>query len=266
MSYIRYLKLTLPPFIITIARKVRNLYRYSKGFNTWDDALQNTTSYNKNEIIDKVLSSARLVRDGVEAYERDSVLFNKVQYDYELLSALLLIVNTESRLHLIDFGGALGTSYRQNKKYLDCLSVPIKWGVIEQSEFVKIGRREFQTDSLQFFDNFLQVQFDVDLVLMGSSLCYLENPYSILSDIMEVNPSYILIIRTPFTESDNEEISIQNVPSNIYKASYPFWTLSKSKLIKFLSEKYELFEEWDDALQAYPDKSYGLLFRKIKLL
>jgi putative methyltransferase (TIGR04325 family) len=252
----------LPPFISLILKNVLLKTKFSKSFETWDGALKHCSSYNKKEIFDKTKNAARLVRDGAMAYERDSVLFNKVQYDYALLFALLFIANKKSQLHLIDFGGSLGTSYRQNKKYLDALSIPIKWGVVEQSEFVEIGINEFQNDTLKFYDNLSQINFNVDVVLMGSSLCYCKNPYDVLTDIMEIEPNFILIVRTPFSEEKEDKISIQYVPKHIYDASYPYWTLSKENLINFLLKKYKLFEEWDDTLQAYPTKSFGLLFKK----
>ena len=55
-------------------------------------------------------------------YERDSVIFDNIQYDWQLLSSILFISNIQKRLNVVDFGGALGTSYRQNSKYLDAIS------------------------------------------------------------------------------------------------------------------------------------------------
>ena len=261
-----FIKSIISPNFLYLVKKIFSRKNrdagFKKGLKNWQDALNNSSSYDTQDVFEKTLSAARLVRDEKAVYERDSVVFDKIQYDYQLLSSLLLIANLQNRLHLIDFGGALGTSYRQNKKYLDCLPISKKWAVVEQSEFVRIGINEFQTDILSFHDSIFQVDFDIDAVIMGSSLCYLEKPYKILGEIMKIEPHFILIFRTPFSNSDIESISIQQVPNNIYNASYPFWTLSKAKVVMFLSEKYELFEEWNDELQAYPNKSFGLLFRK----
>lgn len=262
----KIIKLITPPIITSLIKFFFNRnYKnggVKVGFKNWEEASNNSTLYNQKDIFSKTLCSARLVRDGKAAYERDSVIFDKIQYDFKLLSSLLLISNLQNRLHLIDFGGALGSSFRQNKKYLDCLSVAKKWAVIEQSEYVDIGRNEFENDTLSFYNSLSEIDFDVDVVLLGSTLQYLEDPYSILDEIIKINPKYILITRTPFTDSEKEHVSIEIPPQHIYNASYPFWTLSYEKVIKFLFLKYELFEEWIDDLQGLPDESLGLLFKR----
>ncbi len=173
----------------------------------------------------------------------------------------MFIGNATKRLNVLDFGGALGTTYRQNKKFLDLIRIEKKWAIIDQKKFIEIGKSEFENDSLCFFEKISDINHEIDVTLFGSSLCYLEKPYETLKDIIELNSKYIIINRTPFTSSFDEFISIQHVPKNIYNASYPFWTLSKPKLINYLSPKYKLLEEWSDPLQAYPDESFGLLFR-----
>jgi putative methyltransferase (TIGR04325 family) len=38
----------------------------------------------------------------------------------------------------LDFGGSLGSSYFQNKKFLDALRL-VEWNVVEQENFVATG-------------------------------------------------------------------------------------------------------------------------------
>ena len=243
-----------------IYRKLSNInYRlggFKRGFKNWKEALENSTSYSKSDVFEKTLNSARLVRDSKAVYERDSVIFDKIHYDYKLLSALLLIANTQNRLHIVDFGGALGTSYMQNKKYLDKINTPIKWEIVEQGEFVRIGRNEFQNDILTFNESLSCIKFPIDVILLAGSICYLEEPYSVLDEIKLLKPKFILIARTPFSNSTKDKISVQIVPKYIYKASYPIWTFSESKFINYLSDIYEVFESWEDDLQA-DDNAYA---------
>ena len=259
------IKQFLPPIIENLVRKLPNPYigGFKRGFKNWDDASSNATTYNTSEVFQKTLNAARLVRDGKAAYERDSVLFDKVQYDWNLLSSLLLIANIQKKLNVVDFGGALGTSFRQNKKFLDILQTPKKWAVVEQLEFVQIGKSEFQTDTLVFLESLSEVNFDVDVVLLGGSLCYIKHAYRVLDEIKNLSPKFILIVRTPFSDSSDDEISLQIVPKNIYDASYPIWTFSESKLLAYFSDNYFLFEQWEDALQADKDAvAKGFLFIK----
>ena len=268
MTLSSFIKDISPPFFLRFARNIIKSHvdgsYFERGFNTWSEASRKA-SYNSKTIFNKTLKAARLVRDGKAAYERDSVLFDKVQYDFKLLSSLLLIANIQNRLNLIDFGGSLGTSYRQNKKFLDCLKIQKRWVVIEQSEYVRIGKNEFTTGTLDFLESLSEIDFDVDVVLFGSSLCYIENAYRILDQVKSLSPKFILIVRTPFSDGNNDTIWIQNVSKSIYDASYPLWIFSESKLLSYLEDSYELFEVWDDDFQAYDEMSAkGFLFRKTK--
>ena len=97
---------------------------------------------------------------------------------------------------------------------------------------------------------------------MCGSICYLEKPYDILDQIKKAKPKFILIVRTPFSNSMNDELSVQIVPKNIYEATLPIWTFSKTKFITYLSDMYEVFETWDDDLQADTDTTAkGFLFQ-----
>lgn len=252
-----------PKALMQLVKKTPHKGSFKRGFNSWSEASAHTTTYNTSDVFNKTLNAARLVRDGKAVYERDSVVFNKIQYDFKVLSSLMFIANIQNQLNVVDFGGALGTLYRQNKKYLDLLQLPKKWAIVEQSKYVQIGKDEFQTDTLFFFEALTQIKFEVDIVLFGSSLCYIENAYEILGEIKKVSPKFILIYKTPFSNSTDDDIWIQNVPKFIYDASYPVWIFSKSKMLTYLSDSYELFEEWDDDLQAYEDvPTKGFLFKK----
>ena len=246
----KLLKLLIPPFFIELHRKFFLKKIFIRGFNNWNEALSKTTSYENKDIFSKTLHAARLVRDKKATYERDSVIFDTIQYDWPLLSALLLIANKQKKLNVVDFGGALGTTYRQNKKYLDALSIPKKWGIVEQSEYVKIGRSEFQDNILNFYESISSIEFDIDVIMLNGSLCYIENPYEILDKIKSTKPPFILITRTPTTSLDKDEILIQIVPKIIYEASFPIWSLSETKIINYLSDLYEIFEIWNDNLQV----------------
>ena len=258
----KFLKLFIPPFFVNLSKKFFYTKNFIRGFTNWDEALSKTTSYKNKEIFNKTINSARLVRDGKAVYERDSVLFDTIQYDWPLLSSILLVANKQKKLYVVDFGGALGTSYYQNKKYLDSLHIPKKWAIVEQSEYVQIGRSEFQNDTLSFYESFLSIQFDIDLIMFNGSLCYLKNPYKILDDVKSLKPKYILFTRTPFVKSEEDEISVQIVPKAIYDASFPIWNFSEIKITNFLSDLYEVFEKWDDKLQADKDTvAKGILYK-----
>ena len=90
-----FLKLLIPPFFIEQYKKIFFKKNFIRGFKNWNEALLKTTSYKDKNIFSKTLHAARLARDEKVAYESDSVLFDTIQYDWPLLSALLLVANRQ---------------------------------------------------------------------------------------------------------------------------------------------------------------------------
>jgi putative methyltransferase (TIGR04325 family) len=89
------------------------------------------------------------VRDGECAYERDGVVFEEVQLSFPVLAGLLRASAADAgRLAVIDFGGALGSSYYQCRKFLSLLP-DLAWAVVEQENFVRCGREEFAYDAIE---------------------------------------------------------------------------------------------------------------------
>jgi putative methyltransferase (TIGR04325 family) len=144
-----------------------------------------------------------------------------------------------------DFGGSLGSTYYQNKKFLDKLD-DVSWGVVEQKHFVDIGKEEFEDKRLKFFydvDECSQ-QENPNILILSSVLQYIEKPYELLDDILKNNFEYILIDRTSFSKN-NEKIMIQVVPPFIYEANYPCWFFEELKFITYFeSNNYNIVESF----------------------
>ena len=82
-----------------------------------------------------------------------------------------------------------------------------------------------------------------------------------MDEIKLLKPKFLLITRTPFSSATEDEISIQHVPKTTYNASYPIRTFSEEKFKKYLSDMYDVFEHWEDTLQADDDAvAKGILF------
>src|SRR3546814_16397621 len=99
-----------------------------------------SSGYSESAILDRVRTATRAVVAGEAAYERDSVLFDKADYPFALITALLrAAASADMRLDVIDFGGSLGSTYRQCRPLLDAVQPP-QWHVVEQPHFVAFGR------------------------------------------------------------------------------------------------------------------------------
>jgi putative methyltransferase (TIGR04325 family) len=239
-----YLKKILPDYIKNSVTGF--FYGWSGDYSSWDNAKKKCIGYSSPEIIAKVRESALKVRNGEFPYERDSVLFNKIQYSYPLLASLLWIAEKNNgRLNVLDFGGALGSSYYQNIKFLNSIS-EVKWCIVEQSQFVHIGQSEFQNGILKFFSSVDDciASYNIDICILSSVLQYIESPYKLLDSIISKQVKFILIDRTPFIKG-KDRITIQKAHPKIYSAKYPCWFFNLQNFKRFMSEKYNLVLEFD---------------------
>jgi putative methyltransferase (TIGR04325 family) len=238
------LKKILPGSLLRFASGI--IYGWHGNFDTWEDAKKRCTGYDSELIISKVRSSLISVKNGEAAYERDSVLFQKIQYSYAVLSGMMWIAaQNGGKLNVLDFGGSLGSTYYQNKIFLDSLA-EVNWCIVEQPGFVNIGLKEFANDNLHFSNSIEEClnSFGIDVVLFSSVLQYLEEPYKMLASIKSLRIKNIIIDRTPFV-SGMDRITIQRVNPSIYYASYPCWFFNKEKFENYLMPEYKLILDFD---------------------
>jgi putative methyltransferase (TIGR04325 family) len=254
----------LPPALVRLLTGL--FYGWHGNFPTWNEALKRCKGYDSEAILEKVKDSALKVKNGQAVYERDSLIFDHIEHSFPLLSGLLFVAGQNSnRLNLLDFGGSLGSSYYQNKYFLDELN-EVNWCVVEQPTFVKTGKKMFEDLHLHFFnsvDECLETK-DIKVVLFSSVLQYLEKPYEILDSVLSKDPEFIIIDRTPFIDSD-DRITVQKVNPKIYKGSYPCWFFNEEKFVSYFASDYIKVLEFDALDKANIKSRYkGFLFRKSK--
>lgn len=223
-------------------------YGYSGNYFSWQLALNNCDGYDSDIILNKVRDSLLKVKKGIAAYERDSVVFDKIQYSWPLLSSLLLVASIDGLdLNVLDFGGSLGSTYFQNRHMLSHLN-KLSWNIIEQEKFVLMGKKYFQTNELHFYEDISTYLKNntPNVVLLLSVLPYIEDPYRLLDALKAIKCKYIIIDRTPwFIGDEQEQLTIQVVPKEIYPVSYPAWFLNKNKLLKYMSDLYEVVFDFE---------------------
>jgi putative methyltransferase (TIGR04325 family) len=253
----------IPPVVSRFLLKLGfagNRFRY--GYKGWEEAQAKCFGYNSEVITQALVSASRRVRDGEIAYERDGVEFDSIQYSWPLLAAILGSPRSTSKLRVLDWGGSLGSTYRQNKNLIEAAGVEVEWVVIEQEHLVEIGTREFSNTQLSFRSTIESVPVGYfDLVIFASSICYLENPSKILEQVKSLMPRAIAFDRTPNVRKGPELIGIQTVGRRIYRASYPIRIFSIGWIEDTLSPEYRKVSEWVCGLQPDPQSiSKGLFF------
>ncbi len=189
-------------------------YGFSSPYASWSEAKKNATGYEAESIFEKVKAAHLKVKNGEVAYTRDTALFDKIEYSWPLLSGLLWVASrSNNRLNLIDFGGALGTSYYQNRSFLSHLDL-FKWNIVEQEKFVKCGKDLFEDQHLQFYFNIQDCvkECNPNVILLSGVLQYIEKPYELLQLIFDLQFEYILFDRTAFSASGSECLSVRRIP------------------------------------------------------
>jgi putative methyltransferase (TIGR04325 family) len=210
-------------------------------YATWADAVRASTGYASAEILARVEQATLRVERGDAAFERDSIAFEAMEWPFPLLAALLrAAVRAGGRLNVVDFGGSLGSTYRQCRRFLSVLT-SLRWSVIEQSHFVERGRARFQTDELRFHRDLDESMREAqpDVVLVSGVLQYLEEPYGVLDDLAGLGAHMVFVDRTPWTEDPEDIITLQVVPPEIFSARLPFRAFGCGRIAARLSPEYE---------------------------
>jgi len=149
--------------------------RYVGDFASWEDACRCCRQgYGDDVILDKVSAATREVVAGRAGFERDSVLFYHAEYNWPLLTALWrLRAQYHNGIGVLDFGGALGSTYWQNRKMFEGIG-RLRWSVVEQPKTVACGQKEFQNEQLVFYESVDEcfTREKIDLVFLGSVLNY----------------------------------------------------------------------------------------------
>src|SRR6187402_2999804 len=86
----------LPP-VVTDWLGRRGLTRnvWSGDYPRWADAVADASGYDAAAILERVRAAALAVKRGEAAYERDSVLFDRIEHAWPLLASLMWVAARE---------------------------------------------------------------------------------------------------------------------------------------------------------------------------
>lgn len=258
----------LPPLVIRRLQQLRRGgVRFEGDFPSWAEASQHATGYDTDAILAKVLEATLKVKHGEAAYERDSVVFDQIEHVWPVLAGLMwAAARNQGRLNVLDFGGALGSTYFQHRRFLAGLP-DVRWNVVEQAHYVERGNALIAEGPLRFYPDIaacLAVQAP-NVVLLSSVLQYLPDPLGMLDKLGRVGAAVMLIDRTPFVSLPENRLLVQRIPASIYPASYPMWVFSDSQLRAHLSQHWHMVSRYVGAdgqarsREGLPFKFEGLL-------
>lgn len=242
------IKQILPPIIISAYKRLVGHRWIRLGYLNWDAALKSSVGYDSNFIHEKVLSSALAVKAGNALYERDSMLFYKPSFDWPVVAAILIASSGGNKpLNVMDYGGSLGSSYYQNSQFLKLIN-SFNWCVVEQTHFVESGNKHLADEHLHFYKTAEEsiAEYSPDLIILSSVLQYLSTPFLLLSQLKNIGAKYMLISRTPFVEKEGDIFGVQNVPNDIYRASYPIRLFGREKFMATLLQDWSIAADGEE--------------------
>lgn len=240
-------KAWLPPEITRLVRDWSGRGVCFKGeYSSWDEAASHALGYDAVAIMERALQATLAVRDGRAAFERDGVLFAVSDYPYPLLAGLLRVAAlTEGRLDVLDFGGALGSSYFQCQPWLRNLAA-LRWQVVEQPHYVSLGRDRLEDGILKFVENIeaCAVGGVPNVAVLSGVLQYLPDPRGVLARIAALGVRHVIVDRTPIIKGTRDILSVQVVPSRIIRSSYPVRLFARSSVLQPLEQTYSVLAEF----------------------
>jgi putative methyltransferase (TIGR04325 family) len=274
MNIKQYIKKYIPPVFLEWKNKQSNMYGYFGDYKNWEEAKNDSSGYASDSIVEKVRVAALKVKNGDAKYERDSVIFDTIDMSWPLLAGLLWVAGKyDNHLRVVDFGGSLGTTYQQNKKFLNHLK-ELTWHIVEQDKFVAIGKEEFTNEILDFWkDEDLEKlvnQKKPNVLILSSSLQFLEKPFEFLEKISKLDIPYVIFDKIPFfTEPDlSTRLMVQKVSPKIYGASYPVWIFGQTVFLLSMSRDFELITNFNaynghiENIQSGHMHYLGFIFKK----
>jgi len=232
-------------FKLFSSKPKKSPYGWFGNYSNWNDLIESLDGYSSVNTLDKTKDVLLQIKNGTTVYKRNSVLFDKAVLPSPLLTCLFRSAALLKRpVHLIDFGGSLGSTYFQTKNIIGkdtCAS----WNIVEQEYYVAAGKEHFEDDHLKFFssiDACLQV-LKIDLILFSGSIQYLPEPHLLLEQLAGYNFDFLVFDRTAFHHGKQDRLTLQIVPPEIYKAAYPAWFFHEESFLNHFTPDYTVI--WD---------------------
>lgn len=185
--------------------------------------------------------------------------------DYPILVWLASVFTNSSAV--FDFGGNLGQAYYAYRKYLK-YPQDLRWLVCDLPEIIKAGEKlakQSNSLGLSFTQKFSDIE-DIDILLTGGTLQYLETSLADMLKLIESKPRHILINQMPLYDGKSF-ITLQNIGYAF--SPYKIW--NRAEFITTLnSVGYELIDSWSYSrtcfIPFHPDRFvdayHGFYFRR----
>ena len=262
-----FLKRFMPKRVWWFFRGLFGWRWFDGNFSSWQEAEAASSGYDDELIAQRVLKATTEVREGRAAFERDGITFATYVPEPGLTAAFEFIATEAGQIgSVLDFGGALGTTYWRHRSQWVKLGLE-RWDVVEQPVFLRVAETGWD-ERLSFFPSVEaaeQVRRHTVLLASGS-VQYLPCPRESLVEWMSCGFDWIVLNNLPLHRSGPDRIALQCVPPEIYPASYPVRFFNRAGFLDLFAGRYEMVAEfaseaeWQVGYQRYA--STGLLLKR----
>jgi len=234
-------------FKLFSSKPTKPQYGWFGNYPSWQEVSAAAGGYDQATILNKTRDALLQVKNGTAVYERDSVLFDKKEYPFPLMACLLKSAALKKEpIHILDFGGSLGSTYYQVKDFIGT-DVCSTWNIVEQEHYISCGKEHFEDENLKFYASIDECLKEkrIDLILLSGSVQYLPDPHRFLQKLSNYNFDFIVFDRTAFHYGSTDRLTLQIVPPEIYEASYPSWFFNEHNFLAHFDSAYTLVCEFD---------------------
>jgi putative methyltransferase (TIGR04325 family) len=233
-------------------------------YTTWQSAEKVCKRYDDADVVKTFTDAALAIGNGDGVYDRDGKVHASFSENAHLIAALRHVSNTQGQLQVLDFGGALGSMYRQHRWSLDKFS-NFTWCVVDQERFVETGRRLFTSNKLKFEPTIPQAvaTYQPNIAVMSNILQRIENPFDVLNEMAKSNITYLFIDRTPVITASNNRITRVTLPALKEEGCFPTWHFSEAEFKQALQSKYRIINEFNSDSKEENVRHVGFFCEKI---
>jgi putative methyltransferase (TIGR04325 family) len=209
---------------------------YAGGFPTWEAAQARASSGEPDAMILRTAEATEAVRSGAAEYEQDSVTMAPPPETRHLLDAVRAAAQPNGRrVHVVDFGGGLGSKYFWARRTVGP-TIDLRWTVVELERHVALGRARFASEGLRFEGSLEAAAPPIDVVACYSVLQYLPDPVAAVRALARAGAAAIVLDRMPYATGGRAEVTLQHVDARIYEAVLASWLLDERAIVRAVED------------------------------
>jgi putative methyltransferase (TIGR04325 family) len=217
--------------------------KYKGPYESFEKAKLDSVGYHEINIAKRVLDVSLMRKNRIIISERDGFILPNIQLSSNVRHVFQKFYNSGNSISVFDFGGGFGSWYFD---IIDLYGSSIikKWVIVEQDTYVRVGKKLFEDDRLEFFSNLnnLNDHNTFDLILLSGVLQYIETPYDLLSKINQIDSHMLILDRTPFWNGHKDKCFVQ---INAQLAdSYPSWIFNEEYFLNFMNKYWVKVNEF----------------------